>query len=110
LVIKGFNDFLYLFPIYFQWDILIINSYAIHSFESAMRKQTEREVDHLSLLIYYYDTCSSFIHSRINWWVSREVRAADTFRRCALVYIPANSYYVPASLFKMFHLPVHLFI
>ena len=59
-------DILYLLPIYFQWDILIIDSCAIHSFESAVRKQTEREVDHLSLLTYRYDTYSSFVHSRIH--------------------------------------------
>ena len=46
------SDILYLLPIYFQWVILIIDSCAIHSFESAVRKQTEREVELLNLLIY----------------------------------------------------------
>jgi len=104
------SDILYLLPIYFQWDILIIDSCAIHSFESAVHKQTEREVDHLNVLTYCYDTCSSFIHRRINRCISREVRAANTFRRCALLHIPANSYYVPTNLSKMAHFAVHLFI
>jgi len=60
------SDILYLLPTYFQWDILIIDSCAIHPFEFAVRKQTEHEVDYLNLLTYCYDTCSSFIHRRIN--------------------------------------------
>jgi hypothetical protein len=60
------SDILYLLPTYFHWDILIIDSCAIHSFESAVCKQTEHEVDHLNLSTYCYDTCSSFIHRRIH--------------------------------------------
>lgn len=60
------SDILYLLPIYFQWFMLTIDSCAIHSFESAVRKQTEREVDHLSLLTYCNGTCISFIHRHIN--------------------------------------------
>lgn len=104
------SDILYLLPIYFQWDILIFDSCAIHSHESAVRKQTEREVDHLNLLTYCYDTCSSFLYRRINLCISREVPAANTFRRRALLRIPANCYYVPANLSKMAHLAIHLFI